>query len=191
MTLPSRVHSARLAAAASCESLTSFALPDGRITSAVLAGAGAFEPPMGGLGGFAAFNAAPAFCRVTRTLTPTPDSNIKIEIWMPAENWNGKLVGIGHCGGGDVPNATDMIFVIDQWAEKGKTPDSIIASNPPDQKQMSRPICPYPHIAKYKGSGRTDDAANFECKAKWSIESAESIGFHNNSTNLSGIIVLV
>jgi feruloyl esterase len=57
-----------------------------------------------------------------------------------------------------------MISVIDLWADKGKAPDRIIASNPPNQKQMSRPICPYPQVAKYKGSGRADDAANFECK---------------------------
>jgi hypothetical protein len=51
---------------------------------------------MGGPGGSSVFKSAPAFCRVTATLTPTPDSDIKIEVWMPAENWNGKLVGIGN-----------------------------------------------------------------------------------------------
>jgi hypothetical protein len=71
---------------------------------------------------------------------------------------------MGHCGGGDAPTVTDMLSVIDQWADNGKAPDRIIASNPPNQKQMSRTICPYPLIAKYKGTGSTDDAANFECK---------------------------
>jgi feruloyl esterase len=88
------------AAAATCESIASLALPDGTVTSATLVAAGAFTPPsgstMGGPGGPAVFKAAPAFCRVTATLTPTPDSDIKIEVWMPAENWNGKLVGIGN-----------------------------------------------------------------------------------------------
>jgi len=56
-----------------------------------------------------------------------------------------------------------MLSVIDQWVDKGKAPDSIIASRPPNLKPMSRPICPYPQIAKYKGSGSTDDAANFVC----------------------------
>ncbi len=87
-------------AAASCESISSIALTDGKITSAVLVAAGAFTPPaagmMGGLGGAAVYKSAPAFCRVTATLTPTPDSDIKIEVWMPTENWNGKLVGIGN-----------------------------------------------------------------------------------------------
>ncbi len=90
------------ASAASCDSVASLALPDGKITSAVLVAAGAFTPPMGGgglmggPGGIAVFKTAPAFCRVTATLAPTPDSDIKIEVWMPAENWNGKLVGIGN-----------------------------------------------------------------------------------------------
>jgi hypothetical protein len=90
------------AAAASCESIASLALPDGKINSVTLVAAGAFTPPMGGgllmggPGGLAAFKAAPAFCRVTATLAPTPDSDIKIEVWMPAENWNGKLVGVGN-----------------------------------------------------------------------------------------------
>jgi feruloyl esterase len=89
-------------AAASCESVASLKLPDGKITSAAFVAAGAFTPPtggglmMGGPGALAVFKAAPAFCRVTATLTPTPDSDIKIEVWMPAENWNGKLVGIGN-----------------------------------------------------------------------------------------------
>ncbi len=90
------------AAAAPCESLTSLELPDAKVTSASLVEAGQFTPPMGGgppmsgLGGLTVFKNAPAFCRVTATLTPTPDSDIRIEVWMPAENWNGKLVGIGN-----------------------------------------------------------------------------------------------
>ncbi len=93
----------RPAAAATCESVASTLLQDGKITSATLVAAGAFTPPsggmglpMGGPGVFAAYKNMPAFCRVTATLTPTPDSDIKIEIWMPAQNWNGKLVGIGN-----------------------------------------------------------------------------------------------
>ncbi len=93
----------RPAAAATCESVASTLLQDGKITSATLVAAGAFTPPpgsmgppMGGPGVLAAYKNMPAFCRVTATLTPTPDSDIKIEVWMPAANWNGKLVGIGN-----------------------------------------------------------------------------------------------
>ena len=90
------------ASAASCEGLASLELQGGKITSASLVAAGEFMPPggggpmMGGPGGPAAFKNTPAFCRVTATLTPTADSDIKIEVWMPAENWNGKLVGTGN-----------------------------------------------------------------------------------------------
>ena len=90
------------AAAGTCDSLTSLALADGKITSASLVEAGQFTPPggggpmMGGPGALAVFENAPSFCRVTATLTPTSDSDIKVEVWMPSENWNGKLVGIGN-----------------------------------------------------------------------------------------------
>ena len=80
--------------------------------------------------------------------------------------------GMGHCGGGTGPSVLDMLSVIDTWVTEGKAPEKIIASTPPsgpmnpNQKQMTRPICPYPKVAVYKGSGSTDDAANFECKVK-------------------------
>lgn len=80
--------------------------------------------------------------------------------------------GMGHCGGGTGPTVVDMLSVIDKWVTEGKAPDKIIASTPSgnpmnqDRKQMTRPICPYPKVAIYKGSGSTDDAANFECKLK-------------------------
>ena len=80
--------------------------------------------------------------------------------------------GMGHCAGGTGPSVIDMLSVLDKWVTEGKAPDRIIASTPPgnpmnpDQKQMTRPICPYPEIAVYKGSGSTNDEANFECKIK-------------------------
>lgn len=90
------------AAAVSCESLASMALTKGRITSASLVAAGSFAPPgrmglfMAGAGAPSPFKRMPAFCRVAATLAPTSDSDIKIEVWMPAEHWNGKLVGVGN-----------------------------------------------------------------------------------------------
>ena len=82
------------------------------------------------------------------------------------------IPGMGHCSGGNGPSVVDMLSVIDTWVTEGKSPGKIIASTPagnpmnPNQKQMSRPLCPYPEVAVYKGSGSTDDAANFECKLK-------------------------
>jgi feruloyl esterase len=88
------------AAAASCESLASLALPQATITLAQPVAAGAFTQP-GGRGGAAAaspFADLPAFCRVAATLRPSSDSDIKIEVWLPAENWNGKFNAVGNGG---------------------------------------------------------------------------------------------
>ncbi len=76
------------------------------------------------------------------------------------------IPNMGHCGGGNGPTSVDMLSVIDKWVIEGKAPDRIIASGLPDQKPMTRPVCPWPQIAVYKGSGSTDDAANFECRRR-------------------------
>jgi len=69
-----------------------------------------------------------------------------------------------HCGFGEGPNTLDAIGAIEQWVEQGKTPERVIASRLTDGKvDRTRPLCPYPQIAKYKGTGSTDDAANFAC----------------------------
>ena len=91
---------AREAAATSCENLASLALPNTRITIAQSIAAGGFVEP-------AQLSAPPvrpdysrmrAFCRVAATLTPVPGSEIKIEVWLPTEGWNGKFVGVGNGG---------------------------------------------------------------------------------------------
>ena len=72
--------------------------------------------------------------------------------------------GMDHCGGGDGPNTFDSIWVIDEWVETGKAQDQIIASHIRDGKtDRTRPLCPYPRVAIYKGIGSTDEAANFSC----------------------------
>jgi tannase/feruloyl esterase len=90
-----------LSAAASCEGLASLTLSGATITLARAIDAGALTSatPAGGEG--PAFPAAqavtlPAFCRVAATLRPSSDSDIKIEVWMPAVNWNGKFQGVGN-----------------------------------------------------------------------------------------------
>lgn len=88
------------ASAKGCDDMASLALADGRTTAATLVAPGAFQAPAGfrpppGIAG-GGFAALPAFCRVQATLTPTPDSDIKVEVWLPAADWNGKLVGIGN-----------------------------------------------------------------------------------------------
>jgi feruloyl esterase len=74
--------------------------------------------------------------------------------------------GMGHCGGGDGPNTFDMLTALEQWVEKGKAPEEIIASHSTGGKvDRTRPLCPYPQVAKYKGTGSTDEASNFACSA--------------------------
>lgn len=88
------------AAAAECSDLAKMNLPGGKVMSAVLVAPGAFQPPagIGAPPGVAAgrYGNLPAFCRVQITLTPSPDSDIKSEVWLPASGWNGKYVGIGN-----------------------------------------------------------------------------------------------
>ncbi len=73
--------------------------------------------------------------------------------------------GMGHCGGGEGATDTfDKRAILAAWVEQNKAPDKIIASTRDDKK--TRPLCPYPEVAVYNGSGSTDDAANFSCKAK-------------------------
>jgi feruloyl esterase len=74
--------------------------------------------------------------------------------------------GMAHCGGGEGPNDFDKVAPLEQWVEKGKAPELIIASHSTDGKvDRTRPLCPYPQVARFAGSGSTDDAANFVCKA--------------------------
>ena len=74
--------------------------------------------------------------------------------------------GMGHCGGGEGPNVFDKVGALEQWVEHRKPPDTMIASHVKDGKvDRTRPLCPYPQVAKYKGTGSIDDAANFACAA--------------------------
>jgi len=73
---------------------------------------------------------------------------------------------MAHCGGGDGPNVFDALTSLEQWREQGKTPASILATHSTNGKvDRSRPLCPFPQVAKYKGTGSIDEAANFTCTA--------------------------
>jgi feruloyl esterase len=84
-------------AAQTCESLSNLKLPHTTITLAVSVPAGEFSGPGAPQGNRSSFK-VPAFCRVAGVIRPTPDSDIKFEVWMPAENWNGKFDGVGNGG---------------------------------------------------------------------------------------------
>jgi feruloyl esterase len=72
--------------------------------------------------------------------------------------------GMNHCGGGDGPNSFDTVGAMEQWVENGKAPAALVASHSNEGKvDRTRPLCPYPQVAKYKGSGSVDEAASFSC----------------------------
>ena len=72
--------------------------------------------------------------------------------------------GQGHCGGGAGADNYEKLGTIDQWVESGKAPDQILSSKVSGGKTVfTRPLCAYPAVAKYKGNGDDNDAANFVC----------------------------
>src|SRR5579862_3171150 len=109
---------------ATCESLSGLKLPNTTITAAQTVAPGAFTPPAparaggargegragaaaegggnagrGRAGGAAqVYGTLPSFCRVSATLTPSSDSDIKVEVWLPSAGWNGKFQAVGNGG---------------------------------------------------------------------------------------------
>jgi|RhiMethySRZTD1v2_1073278.scaffolds.fasta_scaffold01724_12 tannase/feruloyl esterase len=85
------------------------------------------------------------------------------------------MPGVGHCGGGVGPDQADFLGALERWREKGEAPAQIVATRPAGRgapppaasapATMSRPLCPFPQVARHKGSGSTDEAANFACVA--------------------------
>jgi hypothetical protein len=73
--------------------------------------------------------------------------------------------GVGHCGGGTGPTPSGQLDALVSWVEDGKAPATLPAARRDQAGTItrSRPLCQYPQVAKYKGSGSTDDAANFAC----------------------------
>jgi len=73
--------------------------------------------------------------------------------------------GMEHCAGGPGPDSFDTVAALEAWVEKGEAPETIAAAHLTNGKvDRTRPLCAYPKVAKYKGSGSTDDAANFVCR---------------------------
>ena len=73
--------------------------------------------------------------------------------------------GMAHCSGGEGPNVFDKVGTLDRWVEEGKAPARITASHNTNGKiDRTRPLCRYPQVAAYQGTGSIDDAANFVCK---------------------------
>ncbi len=88
--------------------------------------------------------------------------------------------GVQHCSGGPGPDTFgqmvtkaqsdpqhDLTLALERWVEQGVAPEMVIATKrqggSSDAASRTRPLCPYPQVARYKGSGSADDAANFTC----------------------------
>jgi hypothetical protein len=72
--------------------------------------------------------------------------------------------GMFHCGGGVGTSTFDADTPLVRWVEAGSAPEQIAASRVVDSKVVrTRPLCVYPQVARYKGSGSIDEAGNFSC----------------------------
>ncbi len=98
------------------------------------------------------------FTRALEALGRTSNAHASYRLFMAP--------GMGHCGGGEGPNTFDMVAALEQWVEHGKAPDQVLASHSTNGTvDRTRPLCPYPQVAAYKGTGSIEDAANFVCRA--------------------------
>jgi feruloyl esterase len=74
------------------------------------------------------------------------------------------MPGVSHCRGGAGPDTFDGLGALEAWVERGEAPERIEAARVVDGETVrTRPLCPYPEVAQYDGSGSIDDAANFTC----------------------------
>jgi feruloyl esterase len=94
-----------------------------------------------------------------RAAVDDPELDRKYRLFM--------VPGMGHCAGGTGPDKFDALKALDAWVETGKPPESIIATRLKDGvADRTRPLCPYPKAALYRGTGSPDDAASFVCAAQ-------------------------
>jgi feruloyl esterase len=114
------------------------------------------------------------YSAVSRELGPHEDIQDFYRLFM--------VPGMAHCGGGPGANAfgqgtngpnpsdaaDDILTALDRWVESRDAPDQIVATkyvndNPTLGIAFQRPLCPFPQIAKYDGTGSTTSAASFAC----------------------------
>jgi feruloyl esterase len=107
--------------------------------------------------GIPPMNTVQYYKNVTNVLGGPSKTSESIRLFM--------IPGMNHCQGGPGTDRFDGIGTLAQWVENGKAPNQIVASHQTAGKvDRTRPLCPYPQVAVYKGSGSTDEAANFMCK---------------------------
>jgi feruloyl esterase len=85
---------------------------------------------------------------------------------QPLSQWSRLFVvpGMGHCRGGDATlDQFDLLQAVVDWVEKDQAPQQVVATGKAFPGR-SRPLCAYPAYAQYKGSGNSEDAANYSCR---------------------------
>ncbi len=88
--------------------------------------------------------------------------------------------GMGHCSGGPGPNTFDSLGALEQWVEHNIAPERIIAAHlTSGVVDRTRPLCPYPLVARWTGIGSTDDAANFVCELRGLDRADEASDFEH------------
>src|SRR4029450_11142736 len=102
-----------------CEDLKSINVANTTIAGAEIVAAGAFKPPAPGFPGLVVdYSKMPAFCRVTGSIKPSADSDIRVELWLPAEGWNGRFMQTGQRGAAGLI-AYDPVFGAPVWGRAG------------------------------------------------------------------------
>jgi feruloyl esterase len=103
------------------------------------------------------FNSVNYYTGVLRTTRSNPKAEDSIRLFM--------MPGVNHCAGGVGTDTWDKVAVLDQWRSGGAAPTQVLASHQTmGQTDKTRPLCAYPKVAAYIGSGDTNVAANFECR---------------------------
>ncbi|HTC53215.1 MAG TPA: tannase/feruloyl esterase family alpha/beta hydrolase [Steroidobacteraceae bacterium] len=99
------------------------------------------------------------FYEDVRSLSPDPQH---------ADDWVRLFMapGMAHCSGGEGPNSFDSLTALEHWVEQGQAPRRILAEHrTAGLVDRTRPLCPYPQVARYSGKGSIDAAVNFTCAA--------------------------
>ena len=95
-------------------------------------------------------------------------SSVLSKMGTKQDNWIRLFMapGVAHCGNGPGPNQFNFMAALERWRESGIAPDSITAYHVTNNRvDLTRPLCVYPELAQYKGTGSTNDASSFTCKA--------------------------
>ena len=96
-------------------------------------------------------------------------ASVEAKLGGNQDNWYRLFMvpGMQHCRGGEGPNQFNVMGALERWKESSEPPAQILATHVTNNVvDRTRPLCPYPQIAMYKGVGSINDAANFTCKAQ-------------------------